>query len=68
MFEEQDHAFFVNSSDFVLVMSLLYSLDIDEDAISGVGIHEHWQALDINQEIGFVPHYNENRAEITSEL
>ena len=48
MFEGQDHAFFVNSSDFVLVMSLLYSLETDEDAISGVGIHEHWQALDIN--------------------
>ena len=49
-------------------MSLLYSLETDEDAISGVGIHEHWQALDINQEIGFVPLYQENRAVMTDEL
>ena len=48
-------------------MSLLYTLKIDEDAIAGRGIHEHWEALEINQEIGFAPHYKENKIEMFTE-
>ena len=64
VFEDQGHEFFINSSDFILAMSLLYTLKIDEDAIVGDSIHEHWQAWEINHEIGFAPVYNHNNVEM----
>ena len=68
VFEDQGHQFFINSSDFVLSMSLLYTLKIDEDAIVGDSIHEHWEAMEINQEIGFAPIFKQNTIDMFSEL
>ena len=65
LFEGQGHGYFVDSVDFILVMSLLYTLRTDEDVVAGNGIHEHWEALEINQEIGFAPHFMENKVDIS---
>jgi hypothetical protein len=60
VFDMQDHPYFTYSLDIVLMQSLLFTLEKDERPYE-YGVHEHWQALETNHEIGFAPVFKENK-------
>ena len=57
IFEQQEHAYFHHSLDFVLMESLLHALKSPDDLPL---IHEHFDSLHTNDVIGFAPVYKSN--------